>query len=326
MLPRRFFFPKPETPFMKSLSLSAPYSVLAGLLCLLFAAFAFAQPATRLAVQPYPGSTLDQEEVREFDHYARIVGLDADGSSLTEALQGRVTRQRYDNPTGRSSFEIYANYLDALEGQGFAVDYVCEGAAGCGNRGVGRLDIPGWNRINGINLGIAGDVRYLTASRTDVGGRAWVSVAVNPTSHFVHIVEQAGLQGGLVKITAEALGDDLSRTGKAVVDGIFFDTDSDRLRPESDASLEQVAELLAARSGLQLWVVGHTDATGSFARNLELSRARAAAVVTALVQRYGIDGARLEAHGVGPVAPTASNRIDDGRQLNRRVEIVERPG
>lgn len=311
---------------MKSPLRSAPPSILAAWLCLLLVAdAAFAQPATRLVIEPYPGSTLDQEDVREFDQYARIVGLDAEGRSLTEALQGRITRQRYSNPAGRSSFEILANYRQALEGQGFAVDYACEGAAGCGNRGVGRLGIPGWNRINGINLGIAGDVRYLTASRIDPSGRAWVSVAVNPSDHFVHIVEQAGLQTGLVKITAEALSDDLSRTGKAVVDGIFFDTDSARLRPESDESLGQVAQLLAARPGLKLWVVGHTDATGSFARNLELSRARAAAVVSALVQRHGIDGERLEAHGVGPVAPAASNRSDDGRQLNRRVEIVERP-
>jgi outer membrane protein OmpA-like peptidoglycan-associated protein len=281
-----------------------------------------AQPATRLVVEPYPGSTLDQEEIREFDGYQRIVGLDADSRSLTEAVEGRVTRQRHKNPAGRSTFEILANYREALEGQGFVA---CEGADGCGNRGVGRLDIPGWNSINGINLGIAGDVRYLSASRVDGNGRAWVSVAVNPATHFVHVVEQAAMQAGLVKVTAEALGDDLSRTGKAVVDGIFFDTDSDRLRPESDEALAQVAALLDARPALKLWVVGHTDMTGAFARNLELSRARAAAVVAALVQRHGIDASRLEAHGVGPLAPAASNRSDDGRQLNRRVEIVERP-
>lgn len=284
-----------------------------------------AQPATRMVIEPYPGSTLEQEENREFDGYQRVIGLDAEGRSVTEAVEGRVTRQRYKNPAGRSTFEILANYREALEGQGFVVDYACEGAAGCGNRGVGRLGSPGWNSINGINLGIAGDVRYLSAARIDGSGRAWVSVAVNPSSHFVHIVEQAALQGGLVKVTAEALDNDLMRTGKAVVDGIFFDTDSDRLRPESDEALAQIAALMASRSSLKLWIVGHTDMTGAFARNLELSRARAAAVVVALVQRHGVDAARLEAHGVGPLAPAASNRSDDGRQLNRRVEIVERP-
>ncbi|MEQ9350356.1 MAG: OmpA family protein, partial [Alphaproteobacteria bacterium] len=109
------------------------------------------------------------------------------------------------------------------------------------------------------------------------------------------------------------------------VDGIFFDTGSAALRPESGDALAAVAQLLADRPSLALHVVGHTDSVGEFDDNLDLSRRRAAAVVAALVEGFAIDPARLTANGVGALAPVASNRSPAGRALNRRVELVERP-
>jgi outer membrane protein OmpA-like peptidoglycan-associated protein len=57
---------------------------------------------------------------------------------------------------------------------------------------------------------------------------------------------------------------------------------------------------------------------------MQLSRSRAAAVVAVLVNSYKIAPARLDAHGVGPLAPTRTNKNDAGRTHNRRVELVER--
>ena len=71
--------------------------------------------------------------------------------------------------------------------------------------------------------------------------------------------------------------------------------------------------------------MGHTDWVGSFSYNLELSRARAASVVENLVNIQGIAPARLTPDGVGPLAPVATNRTEEGRALNRRAELVERP-
>jgi len=74
---------------------------------------------------------------------------------------------------------------------------------------------------------------------------------------------------------------------------------------------------------IRLAVVGHTDSTGAFEHNLELSEARAQAVVTALLNEpYNIAPTRLVAVGVGPIAPVASNLSDEGRALNRRVTFV----
>jgi outer membrane protein OmpA-like peptidoglycan-associated protein len=80
---------------------------------------------------------------------------------------------------------------------------------------------------------------------------------------------------------------------------------------------------LALTPNLKLYVVGHTDNVGGLAANLELSRRRAAAVVQALTTQYGVAAGRLQAYGAGPYAPVASNDSEDGRALNRRVDLVK---
>lgn len=269
----------------------------------------------------YPGSTQSKQEVLEYAEYQRIVGMREDASQ-TEPLTGKVTRLSYRNPAGRSTLEIIANYRQALEAEGLKVDYECVGREACASSGVGWRKIPSWNAINGMNLGAVPDVRYFTGQLEYQGRRAYVSVAINPSVHHVHIVEVQAMQQGLVVANAAALGSALDREGRVVVDGIYFDTDSARLQPASDAALEQVAALLAERPALKLHVVGHTDSQGSFAHNQKLSAERAASVVAALSQRFGVAAARLSAHGVGPLAPAASNAGEAGRARNRRVEIV----
>lgn len=120
----------------------------------------------------------------------------------------------------------------------------------------------------------------------------------------------------------EPLETRLETEGRAEVYGIYFDFDSDRLKPESDAVLDGIARVLARNRTWALSIEGHTDNIGSDDYNLELSRRRAAAVKTALVDRYGIAAARLETDGHGASRPKASNETLDGRALNRRVELV----
>lgn len=71
-----------------------------------------------------------------------------------------------------------------------------------------------------------------------------------------------------------------------------------------------------------MFIVGHTDTVGSVDANLKLSRERAQSVIQSLVSGHGIASARIVAFGNGPFAPVASNASDDGRALNRRVELV----
>jgi outer membrane protein OmpA-like peptidoglycan-associated protein len=75
---------------------------------------------------------------------------------------------------------------------------------------------------------------------------------------------------------------------------------------------------------LKLLLVGHTDKQETLEHNLDLSRRRARSVANALVSRYAISHSRLQGHGVGFLALVASNDSEDGRALNRRVELVKR--
>lgn len=117
------------------------------------------------------------------------------------------------------------------------------------------------------------------------------------------------------------LYDELQATGHVITRGILFDTDSDRLRPESTPTLQDIASMLQQHPELRLRIEGHTDATGTDARNDALSAQRAEAVKTWLVNHKSITGDRLEVQGLGASRPVADNATAEGRQENRRVEL-----
>lgn len=124
---------------------------------------------------------------------------------------------------------------------------------------------------------------------------------------------------------ASALERSLATTGRADVYDIFFSFNSDRLRPESEPTLREIAALLRTRADWSLSIEGHTDGIASDTFNLELSRRRAASVKAALVSRHGVSAARLASAGFGESRPRDSNDTLDGRARNRRVELVRTP-
>lgn len=104
-------------------------------------------------------------------------------------------------------------------------------------------------------------------------------------------------------------------------DRIEFDNNAATIREGSASLLQQIADVLTKNPQItRLRIEGHTDSTGTRARNLELSKQRAEAVRARLVT-LGIDAQRLVAEGVGPDRPLESNDADEGRQKNRRVEF-----
>jgi outer membrane protein OmpA-like peptidoglycan-associated protein len=115
----------------------------------------------------------------------------------------------------------------------------------------------------------------------------------------------------------------LAAEGRVVTRGILFDTGSDRLRPESTPTLKEIGEMLKAYPDLRLLIEGHTDSVGNAASNQTLSEKRAAAVKAFLEKEYKIKGDRLESKGFGDTTPNASNDTPEGRQSNRRVELVK---
>jgi OOP family OmpA-OmpF porin len=136
------------------------------------------------------------------------------------------------------------------------------------------------------------------------------------------IVEQEAMAQEVVA-DASALISDIQAMGHAPVYGIHFDFDEADIKPESEPAIREIARLLTQNEGLKLHLVGHTDNVGSMEYNMKLSNARAAAVMGKLVTEYKISPERLRAFGVGALAPVASNRTEEGRAKNRRVELVE---
>jgi outer membrane protein OmpA-like peptidoglycan-associated protein len=116
---------------------------------------------------------------------------------------------------------------------------------------------------------------------------------------------------------------ELAESGKADVYSIYFTFNSDVLRPESEPTLKEIADVLKKHSDWKLGVNGHTDGIGSDDYNLDLSKRRAAAVRAALVTRYGIAGTRLTTAGYGKTQPKDTNATLEGRAKNRRVELVK---
>jgi outer membrane protein OmpA-like peptidoglycan-associated protein len=116
----------------------------------------------------------------------------------------------------------------------------------------------------------------------------------------------------------------LEAQGRIALYGIRFEFDSAKLQLSSAKTIEEVARALKDNQSMSVYVVGHTDNAGEYDYNRNLSQQRAAAVVQALIEAHGIGVQRLVAIGVGPVAPRASNDSEDGRAINRRVEIVRR--
>ena len=162
-----------------------------------------------------------------------------------------------------------------------------------------------------------GDTRVANVPNADLG-----------RSKAIHFVvpgrEDRAAMIGAIRIAAGGrdLYDALAADGRVTAEGILFDTGSDGIRPESAPVLARIAGMLTSHPELALTIEGHTDNVGAAAANQRLSEQRAAAVKAYLVERHGIDAARLTSAGLGASRPAASNDTPDGRQKNRRVELV----
>lgn len=105
-----------------------------------------------------------------------------------------------------------------------------------------------------------------------------------------------------------------------VLQGVTFEFDQARLTPNAKVILDGVADALSARPDIKVEIGGHTDSKGSDAYNLKLSERRAASVKDYLTSR-GVASDRMSSRGYGEAVPVADNATDEGRELNRRVEL-----
>ncbi len=294
-------------------------------------------------IERYPGQVIAWQHIENYQPYKVAVGPVTGYRSITDWIEteGRVTRTFYKyEGEGRTYSEVYKNYLDALQAEGFEI--LAEGMSA--DRKGSTIGSRKWMEVTfsanpATKPGAVGTMFSGTSSSGGAGavvakkeravGIAYVVVYVEQHSKnyigtLVDIVEVEAAETGLVVVDAEALGSGIKEYGRVVLDGIVFDFDKATLKPESKVALDAIAEYLNSNPDKRFYVVGHTDSKGSFAYNRKLSSDRALAVADALKKDYGIASDRLEPHGVGPLVPTFSNDSDAGRDKNRRVELVER--
>jgi OmpA-OmpF porin, OOP family len=268
-------------------------------------------------VTRYPGSVIDQYVTHQFDEFNFPVGaIGKEGAPKSLHLEGKITRIVYTNPEGRSGLEIYRNYETALKSAGFQPIFSCSGDA-CG---TARFHLTNdWaDQWYG-----AGHYQF-SGKMARAEGDLYLSLHVGSGYTDLDIIEVKPIEGGLVTVNAAALAGDIGKTGHVAVYGIFFDTAKADVKPESAPALQEIGKLMQQDAKLKLYIVGHTDSVGELQMNMDLSRRRADSVLKALATTYGVAPDRLQAFGSGPLSPVASNKTDEGKAKNRRVELVER--
>jgi len=126
-----------------------------------------------------------------------------------------------------------------------------------------------------------------------------------------------------IAVGAPDMRNKLITEGKLVTYGIYFDVNKDVVKSESYGTLKEIAAVLQENPDVRVKIIGHTDADGADASNLDLSKRRGAAVRNELIKSFGIDGSRLESDGAGETQPVAPNDTPANKALNRRVEFVK---
>jgi OOP family OmpA-OmpF porin len=297
-------------------------------------------------ISRYEGSVILGYEQTDYDRQLLPAGLEEGEMSDTVVVEGAVTRILYAAPEGLSSLQVHRNYQMALRDAGAEMVFECLDECASIQEWVYddkdrffNTD-PSWLASEALTPHRTTDQRYflvrLPAADGDVLVSVYTALHAPPSGHeefynqpitILQIVEEKPMPTGKVEanLSAGAMVEDLNEAGTARLYGIHFATDEATIEPESESTLEEIAVLLNEHADLTLAVVGHTDHRGSMDHNMALSRRRAEAVVDYLASEHGIAQSRLDAHGVGPLAPVATNETADGRARNRRVELVKDP-
>lgn len=291
----------------------------------------------------YEGSEIIAYREPKFDEYLLPLGMPTSFGppkyEKSAAIEGQVSRYTYIAPAGRTPAEVFRNYKLEFERLGLETLYEKKpGERGWFGPTFDKIaDEDDLGQILAYNEAeerlLVGRTKgshpahylvFVTAYRDGViPTRLSDTVAKGRALAHVAVIAADVMQQKMVFVNADEMKKSLQDEGKVALYGILFDTDKDVVKPESEATLKEVAKLLAANPSMRLRVVGHTDNQGKADYNLDLSRRRAVSVVRELTTKLGVDAGRLDSFGCGLYAPVASNETEDGRAKNRRVELVQ---
>ncbi len=256
-----------------------------------------------------------------------------DGALPTRGLTGSVARSVWQLQADDETVTVQT-LADALEAQLSRQGY--EIVLSCRDRMCGGFDFR-----RSLDLGQApemhvdiGNFRYVSGLGEAGETGAAITVSRGGGTLYVHAVRV----GAAIPAPADpppssrgpqdtdaappTLGERLLSEGAVALDDLAFRTGASELSAADYASLRALASFLSANPQRRVVLVGHTDSRGGAESNAALSEARAQAVRDHLVERLGTDPGRVDTAGIGFLAPRASNATPEGREANRRVEVV----
>lgn len=280
----------------------------------------------------FPGNaTLQQTITSPLDSHVMPVGIWDSGTMPTETAEGQLTQQAWRiDAAGLTTLQLLRPLREQLRNAGYQIIFDCQTEA-CGGFdfrfAVDTLPPPAMQ----INIG---DFRFLAAKRDVDAGTDYISLFVSRTAQagFVQVTQiipaaspapqPMTVAPSLTGQSQTSLAAQLDTVGRVVLDDLSFATGSSQLGGGPYASLQALADYLESYPERTVALVGHTDAEGALDGNIALSKRRAASVLERLVSVYGARRRQLEAEGMGYLSPIASNLTEDGRNANRRVEVI----
>lgn len=248
------------------------------------------------------------------------------GATPARALDGLVEQTAWRIDTRQTTLQILTHLQAQLEAEGWHPAFACETAT-CGGFDF-RYALP---LITEPDMHVdLGDFRYLLLDQQDEALALVVSRA--RAAAFVQLIrvrpESATPRRDIAAPTpvpaATPTGDfarQIETAGSLVLADLVFASGAGTLAPGDYPTLRALADYMDQRPQARVALVGHTGASGGLAANIALSRARAQSVRKALTA-LGISGDRIEAEGVGYLAPRSTNLTPEGRTQNRRVEVM----
>lgn len=301
---------------------------------LAFVTLLLAQPAVAVTLDLPGNARLQTEEKLALGSYDLPTGAFSNGQVPGVTVEGEVLRQawQFDAP-GLSTLQILVPLREQLTVDGFSILFECN------TNTCGGFDFRfGINVMDAADMYVdLGDFRYLAAKADRADGPEYVSLLVSRSSllGFLQITRIGPATGTPAIVTvaqppirlagAPPSGDFAARIeadGRVILSDLTFETGSAQLGPGPFASLRTLADYLLANPSRRVALVGHTDSQGALDANIALSKRRAGSVLERLVSDYAIPRSQLAAEGMGFLSPVASNLTAQGRDLNRRVEVI----
>ncbi len=285
-------------------------------------------------IQRFPDSYLKFYKVFKWQEYnvplVKLTHEEGRGRYFPHMLktEGRLIRYQYTTPADNNPAYVYKTLLDNLQENGFTILVKGKGIDGIGcnsedfcyyyydNKITGQFGLEYYPRGEDTHC-------FIVARKSGADKNIYTVIYISGFSDMTLITQDVMEADREDIFNANNIDENLTTYGHISIYSILFDSGKADIKPESNETLKVIADYLRNHPDKKFVIVGHTDNTGDFDANIKLSMERAKAVMNELVSKYSVKAEQLKAYGDGQTAPVTTNKTDEGKAKNRRVEIVE---